>query len=334
MAVVKADAYGHGMVEVARAAQQEKVDWLGVAIAEEGVSLREQGIALPILVFGALNQRGMDAAAQHRLTVTLTSSASVQMAQIAAERTGTSIDAHLKLDTGMNRIGAKTEQEVLDVLEALGNAPEVQLSGAFTHLANADDADQRYTDHQLHRFRELTALLPEGLLLHAAATAAANLRADSHFGMVRLGIGLYGYPPPASKVQLLPSMRFEAEVTFIKDLAAGECVSYGCTFTAPVCMRVATLAVGYGDGYRRALSGKGQVLLHGHRCPILGRVCMDQCMVDVTDVPTVSPGDRAVLIGADGGDEITAAELADLLETIPYEVLLSPTERVPRTYSE
>ncbi len=331
--VVKADAYGHGIIPCSVAAQEEKVDWLGVALAEEGMVVRQAGITLPILVFGALNAEGMDCACEHDLTVPLPDARSVYLAQSAAKKHKKAVDAHIKLDTGMNRIGARTPQEVQDILDALAACPRVKLTGVFTHLANADGEDRAYTDMQLQRFQQLRAPLPQGLLVHMAASGGAMFRPDTHFDMVRVGTALYGYPPEGSPVAFKPCIRISAEITFVKHLQPGESVSYGCTYTANNPIKVATIAVGYGDGYPRALSNKGRVLIHGQSCPIIGRVCMDQFMVDATEVDNVQPGETAVLIGHQGEGFIGANELARTIGTVTYDILLAPGSRIPKRYT-
>lgn len=334
MAVIKADAYGHGIVPFGLAAQQEQVDWLGVALAEEGRVLRQAGVKLPILVLGALNQDGMRIAAEHALTVTVADLGCVQRAQAAAAELGCTLDAHIKLDTGMGRIGANDEDSLRAILIALEGNPQVKLTGCFTHLSDADGPDPAYTDAQLQRFRALSQLLPEGVLRHTAASAATLSRPDAHFDMVRPGICLYGCPPVATDVELRPCMSLLSEVVFVKRVPAGTSIGYGRTHVTNKPTTVATIAAGYGDGYRRAYSAKARVLIGGVSCPILGRVCMDQFMVDASAVDDLKVGDEAVLMGAQGNDSITAEELANYAGTITYEVLLSPTPRVPRSYEE
>lgn len=332
MLVVKADAYGHGIIPVSRLAQLEGVDCLGVAIAEEGMTIREAGINLPVLIFGALNQAGMDAAAAHDLIVALTSAQSVEMAKLAAQRARKPIQVHLKLDTGMNRIGIRREDELLLTLDLLKAAPQVQLCGAFTHFADANNSSSRYTDEQIRRFQAFTKLLPQNITLHASATGGMVFKPVAGFNLVRIGIGVYGYAPKNSPISFEPSLMLAAEVSFVKTVQAGESVGYGCTFTAPKPMKIATLAIGYGDGYPRLMSNRGRVLIAGISCPITGLVCMDQMMVDASGVDSLSPGDEAVLIGSQGEQFIGADEVAELCGTIPYEVLLSITARVPKIY--
>ncbi len=334
MAVVKADAYGHGLIPMARAAAAAGADYLGIAIAEEGVSLRQAGIYLPILIFGALNQDGMLAAARHGLIISVFSPADIQSARQAAIQTGKPLEIHIKIDTGMSRIGLRTQEELQQVLQAIDTCPQLHLTGVYTHFADAQNPDQSYTQMQIDRFKGLLRFLPSGLLVHAAASAAILMRQDTHFGMVRSGIALYGYPPSPLNPGFKPCLSFIAEVTCVKQIGAGESVSYGCTYHAAEPIIVATLAVGYADGYPRALSNKGRVLIRDHACPVIGRVCMDQLMVDASAVPGVQAGDRAVLIGAQGDGFIGAEELAQAIDTIPYEILVLPSQRVPRVYAD
>ncbi len=333
LAVVKADAYGHGLVPIARAAQDAGAAYLGVALAEEGEALREAGIDLPILILGPVNEAGTLAAVKHGLTMTVFRPDQVKMAQQAAVRTGRPALVHVKIDTGMNRIGLKTEQALRDLLETIRGSQGLELTGAFTHFADGDNPDTAFTEGQLSRFTQMIALLPPGLLVHGAASSMLP-REGARFNMVRPGIALYGYPSVPYGEAMLPVMSWEAEITYVKDIAAGEAVGYGVTYYAQEPIRLATLAVGYGDGYPRCLSNKGQVLVGGRRCPVVGRVCMDQMMVDVTGVPEVAPGDQATLLGSQGENSVLADELADLAGTIPYEVLLGISPRVPRIYTE
>jgi len=332
MAIVKADAYGHGLVPVARAAEEAGADWLGVALAEEGAQLRAAGIRLPILILAGSNAGETSLAVENGLTLTIFTPGHLTIAQEAAKRAGRLADAHLKLDTGMNRIGVKDEAALLEMLRLIQGCPDIRLSGGFTHFASADSPDPTQTDRQLARFNRLITLLPPGLLLHTSGTSALLSRPDARFGMVRAGLALYGYAGVDSPVPLVPVLSWMAEITHVKTVAPGETVSYGAIFTATRPTRLATIAAGYGDGLNRLRSNRGTVLIGGRRCPIVGRVCMDQTMADVTDAGPVSPGDPAVLIGRQGGEAITADEIARELGTIPYEVLLQITARVPRDY--
>lgn len=331
MAVVKADAYGHGASQVARAALDAGASWLAVALPSEGRMLRGAGIDAPILVLGAACGEDGAVAAENALTLTVCTPETVRGVSRAAG--SGRVDVHLKLDTGMNRIGARNAEEVQAVLDALRACPNVRLTGAFTHFADADGADMSYTLMQMERFRTLTALLPEGILLHCANSAAIHrLIPEAAFDMVRMGISMYGYPPVKTGLPLKPFMTWRTRVTHVKVISPGDAVSYGCTYRADAPIRVATLACGYGDGYHRACTGKAEVIIHGRRVPVIGRICMDQMMADVSALDDVRPGDTVTLLGRDGDAEITAEDIARWAGTISYEILLGATGRVNRTW--
>ena len=332
MAVVKADAYGHGMVQVAKAALSAGADALAVALVEEGEILRQADICAPILVLGATSPREAQGGVALGLTLTVCDADMVRAVEDACRAQGRTAQVHVKLDTGMGRIGVRDEAELRRVLDALDQAPQVRLTGAFTHFADADGQCDAFTMEQLRRFQALTALLPAGVIRHAANSAAIHRYDAAYLDMVRMGISMYGYPPVPTELPLLPVMRWCTEVTYVKEIRPGDTVSYGCTFRADRPMRVATVAVGYGDGYHRAISGKGAVLIGGKRAPILGRICMDQLMADVTHIPGVQAGDPVVLLGRQGQESISAEELAAWAGTISYEVLLAGTGRVPRVW--
>ena len=333
MAVVKANAYGHGMVESARAFLRGGADHLAVALAEEGVLLRDKGVTCPILVLGPMNEEGFLAAAEHGLIPTLHCPENLPLAEKTAQQYGIHMPVHLKVDTGMSRIGFREEGEWRQALETLLHSVNLDLTGVYTHFADADDQDSAFTQLQLDKFKRFTLGLPATVLRHAAASAATLHLPETHLDMVRVGIALYGYPPVPTPLPLESAMQFITEVTALRTIEQGDFVSYGCTFRADEATRVATLGVGYGDGYPRYLSGKGEVLIRGKRCRVLGRVCMDQTMVNVSNIPDVQVGDKAVLMGAGGAERIGADDLARLTDTITYEVLLSPKERVPKRYT-
>ena len=245
---------------------------------------------------------------------------------------------HIKLDTGMNRIGLRTVEEAQAVAAALKECSHVKVVGIYTHLAAADEPDAEgslnaFSLKQLQRFRELRACFDPSIPAHAANSALTLLEPSNDFDMVRAGIVLYGYPPVPTQLPFRTVMSWRTEVVHVKTIQAGESVGYGCAFTASQEMRVATVAVGYGDGYHRACSHGGMMLIRGKRAPILGRVCMDQTMVDVTDIPEAAVGDEVVLLGRQGDEEIDAEEIARWADTISYEVLLSIAPRVPRLYA-
>ena len=332
LAVVKANAYGHGLVPVAKTALQNGASFLGVAVPEEGRRLRRAGVAAPVLVLGNVSPEGARIAVEDGLIQTAFDVPGVRLLAQAAAEQGKDVQMHLKIDTGMNRIGARTAEEIRAVLDALREVPQVKLTGAFTHFADADNPDDGFSRQQFQRFRELCALLPTGLILHAAASDASLRFPWARLDMVREGIALYGCAEGYDELGLRPAMCLETRIAYIKEIGPGDTVGYGRTFTAREPMRVATLPIGYGDGYPRACSGRASVLVHGARCPLLGRVCMDQLMVDITRVPQARAGDTAVLMGCQDGAEISASELARWAGTISYEILLSPHARVPVIY--
>ena len=332
LAVVKANAYGHGLIPVARTALENGASFLGVATPEEGRRLREAGVDAPILVLGNVSPAGARISVAEGLTQTVFDAPGVRLLADACRALNARVDVHVKIDTGMNRIGARTEDEVRSVLSALADAPAVQLTGAFTHFADADNADDAFSRQQFVRFEALSALLPAGILRHAAASDASLRFPWARLDMVREGIALYGCAEGYDDMDLRPAMQFETRVAYVKTIQPGDTVGYGRAFAAREEMRVATLPVGYGDGYPRSCSGKACVLLHGALCPVLGRVCMDQMMVDVSHVPDVRVGDVAVLMGKQGDGEISAGLLAAWAGTISYEILLSPHARVPVVY--
>ncbi len=332
LAVVKANAYGHGQLRVSETALNAGAKWLGVAIAEEGEYLRENGITAPILVMGGVNERGAEASVRHHLTQTVFDVNSVKHLSEAGRKLGLRPQVHIKLDTGMGRIGVCSKEALAEVLEAIGQAGNIDITGAFTHFANADAEDDSYTEKQLERFKDFSTMLPSGIIRHAAASAALLRYPQTRFDMVRAGIVMYGYAPVESSLSVEPALSWKTEIVYIKTVEAGECISYGCTYRTTEPTVIATLPVGYGDGYHRALSGKAEVLVGGIRCPVLGRVCMDQMMVDVSAVPNVRIGEEAVLLGRQGKETIDAEQLAAWANTISYEILLAATARVPIIY--
>ncbi|MBQ8556273.1 MAG: alanine racemase [Clostridia bacterium] len=332
LAVVKADAYGHGIAQVARNALAAGADWLAVARTGEGAVLRSAGITAPVLVLGAASEEELAEGVRCGLTLALCTPDMAKCLQRHAEREGKTAEVHLKLDTGMGRIGARTEDEVRSILSTLEHCPQVKLTGAFTHFADADGDTPDYTRQQLERFQRLLALLPDGVVRHCANSASIHRYPEAAMDMVRAGISMYGCPPVESGMPLRPVMDWRTAVTFVKKVSTGDKVSYGCTFTADKPMRLATVAIGYGDGYHRAASGSAQVIIRGMRAPVVGRICMDQMMVDVSHISGVQPGDEVILMGAQGGEFISADELASWSNTISYEVLLAATERVHRLW--
>lgn len=333
MAVVKADAYGHGACEVAEAALTAGAEFLAVATVPEGQELRAHGISAPILVLGESTGPEMERAAADGITLAVSTPEDIELAGKAAELMRKPVSVHLKVDTGMGRIGVRTLEERNHVLEAISSTKDVELTGVFTHFADADGTDRAYTDMQIARFHAMTDDLPRNVLRHCANSAAIlRLMPECAFDMVRMGIILYGYPPVPTDADFRMCMEWKSRVMFVKTIAPGESVSYGCTWHAERETRVATIGCGYGDGYHRAASGRAEALIHGIRVPVIGRICMDQMMLDVTEVPDVRTGDSVTLMGRDGKECISAEDIAAWAGTISYEVLLAVTGRVKQTF--
>jgi alanine racemase len=338
MAVVKADAYGHGDAPVARAALEAGATWLGVALVEEGVALREQGIDAPVLV---LSEPPADAAAAvvaADLTPVVYTPAGLEHLAKAVAQAGrdTPLPVHLKVDTGMHRVGC-APGDVPGLADAISAHGELTLAGTCTHLAVADEPEDPYTGEQLARFDAVLAdLEARGLapgIRHAANSAGAIAFPAARYDLVRTGIALYGIAPSpalAGRIALRPALAFKSRVGYVKTLPAGARVSYGLRYTVTAPTRIATVPVGYADGVPRRLGHVGgEVLVGGRRAPIAGTVTMDQILVDVGDAP-VAPGDEVVLIGTQGDEEITAADWAEPLDTIAYEIVCGIGPRVPR----
>ncbi len=339
MAVVKADAYGHGAVPVAKVALSAGARWLGVAIPEEAVPLRAAGVTARILVLGPIAPDQAEVVAAHGLDQCVCDLSEAEALDRAARVCDRLLRVHLKVDTGMGRVGIRP-RELRAVAGKISRLRSVCLAGLMTHFADAEAEEPDFARWQLARFsdtaRDLSTAGIEGQLRHAANSAALLLLPEARLDLVRPGIMLYGCHPrgrqhPPEPV-LRPALRLRTAITQLKEVARGESVSYGRTFVAPRDIRVATLPVGYADGCGRLLSNRGQVLIQGQRVPIIGRVCMDMTMVDVTGLTGVRMGDEAVLIGRQGAEEITADEVAEAQGTISYEILCRIGPRVPRVY--
>ncbi len=345
--VVKADAYGHGSVAVARAALDGGATWLAVALADEGIALRAAGITAPILVLSEPPAPDIEAAVVHGLVPTLYSTPGVHAAADAAQRAGLRVDVHVKVDTGMHRVGADPA-DVVDVVRLVTQRPELRFAALWTHLAVSESRhgdDVAYTELQLARFADVrSALDAAGMAppsMHAANSAAAIAYPSARLDMVRCGIASYGVLPDPDMGEtfathsggeaLAPVLSFKARVSMVRELAAGERPSYGRLRPLPQRSVVATVPVGYADGVaRRFFTDGGTVLIEGRRCPLAGTVTMDQIVVDCGPDADVAVGDEVVLIGAQGDDELSAQYWADVLGTISYEVLCGIGKRVPR----
>ena len=333
-AVVKADAYGHGAVNVSRAAMEAGAALLCVFTVAEAEALREAGIDAPILSLGPLLPGDMARAAAHEITVVVDTPESAERLSIAAVENGKRVSVHINVDSGMQRYGRPPE-EVQALAETTRRQQGLDLEGVFTHFPDATNPDPEATLLALRRFARI-ADATRAPQRHTAASAAAFRFAEGRFDFIRAGIALYGADPAPEAGDtgagaLRPVLSWRSTLLALRDVARGDTVSYGGRWTAPRDSRIGVLGVGYADGLRRALSAGGSVLVRGRRAPIRGAICMDSTLVDLTETPDAEPGDVATLIGDDGDESILAWELARQLETIPYEIFTGITARVPRT---
>ncbi|QNP40796.1 alanine racemase [Lysobacter solisilvae (ex Woo and Kim 2020)] len=337
MAIVKANAYGHGLVPVALHLQAQGVEQLGVAFVEEGIALRQAGVTVPILVLGGIFGPQVAQFITHDLEITVSSLDKLRQAEAAAEAVGRKAVIHLKVDTGMERIGVHSYSAKPFIEAALASRWCV-VKGIYSHLACADDPASPMTLLQLERFLEACAHIERAgapmPIRHLANSGGVLHFPQTHLDMVRPGIVLYGVlPDPAARatVAVKPALSLVSKVVYFKVVKAGNPVSYGATWAPSHDTRVVTVPIGYGDGFPRALSSRGDVLVRGQRYPIVGRICMDQFMVDI-DHDSAWNEDEVVLIGAQGGERITAEAVAQAAGTIPYEILVGLNDRIPREY--
>jgi len=334
MAVVKADGYGHGAVEVSRVALRSGADSLGVALPEEGQLLREAGIEAPILVLGLIQPEEAYKVVNFRLAQTVTSIELLRALDQEGHKASTEVKVHVKVDTGMGRIGVKPE-EAVSFIRKVKSFKSLNLEGLFSHFSSADEKDKASSQRQLQLFDQVIHEVQlAGIELpkkHIANSAAVLDLPESYYDMVRPGIMVYGLYPSrevSHSIELKPAMTLKTRVSAVKVVPPGTPISYGRTFITKKKTMVATLPVGYADGYRRLLSNRGVVLIKRCRAPLIGRVCMDTCMVDVSDVEDVQPGDEVILFG----EEISVDEVAASIGTIVNEVVCAVGERVPRLY--
>ncbi|NLM51980.1 MAG: alanine racemase [Firmicutes bacterium] len=340
MAIVKANGYGHGAVQVARTAVAAGASFLSVGMFEEAVELRENGLQAPILILGFTPKEYAPYLLQYNITPSVFTPAEARAFSEAAVKAGQIMEVHVKVDTGMTRVGCFPCDKADDFIHYVSTLPGIRIAGLYSHFATADQVDLEFAKKQLKRFLALVRRLEQkGIhipLKHIANSAGVIQLPEAQLDLVRIGIGMYGlYPSPEVKkdfLKLRPAMALKAKIIFLKDVPAGVGISYGRTYITKKPAKIATLNVGYGDGYSRLLSNKGQVLVHGRRVPIVGRICMDQTMIDVTDVDNVRAGDEAVLFGCQQGAELHVDEVAGWLGTINYEVITSISRRVPRVY--
>ncbi|HEY0140329.1 MAG TPA: alanine racemase [Thermoanaerobaculia bacterium] len=332
VAVLKANAYGHGAVALAKPLRSEQVAMIATALLEESLELRRAGITLPLLVLGPLTEAQVPMALDAEITIGVPGNEVLE--RIC--RAGRDAAVHLKLDSGMGRMGI-TADELARTIELLRAHPRVHVAAIYSHFASAGDPHDPITDQQRARFTEMLATLREERIeapLHHFANSAATMRKIIEPGhLVRVGLSLYGAEPlDEGESRLEPVMRWRTEIARLKDLPAGHAIGYGATFHTERPSRIATLPVGYADGYDRRFSNRGTVLVRGKRAPVVGRVSMDLVTIDVTDIPDATVGDEVILLGRQGDDELSAEELAAKLGTISYEVLCNVSARVPRVY--
>ncbi|MBQ7266451.1 MAG: alanine racemase [Firmicutes bacterium] len=339
LAIVKADAYGHGALEVARVCLFNGADQLAVATCDEGVALREAGITAPILILGNTVDVQMEKVIKYRLTQTVYDYEISQRISNTAVRMNAKALVHLKVDTGMGRIGVSSDDEGLAEADRIFSLPMLNITGIFTHFATADEKDKTFTKEQYGHFKYMCDNI-EGkhnvhLIKHCANSGSILDTPEYQMDMVRAGIIIYGLYPSnevTHSIALKPAMSVRTQVSYVKELDENISVGYGRTYFTNKKTKVATIPIGYADGYPRALSNKGKVIINGQYAPIIGNVCMDQAMIDVTHIPDVKTGDTVTVLGKDGGLEITAEELAALQGTINYEVVCNFSKRVPRAY--
>ncbi len=338
MGIVKADAYGHGDYEVSRVLLNHGVEMLGIAILEEGVHLRDKGIQAPLLLLGGIFEDQIDAVIQHNITPTVYDPNLAKAISKKAQRHKKVVAVHVYVDTGMGSIGVKYDKAI-EFVRSLQGMKNLSVDGIYTHCACSDDKESEFTNLQIRRFRDVLSALDAiqlGIpLRHMANSGAIIGYPDAHFTMVRPGLSLYGLYPSekvSGDIGIRPVMSFKTRVIHIKDMEQGDVVGYGGTHRITKPTRVATLPFGYNDGYNRLLSGQGRIIIRGTEASIIGRVCMDQCFVDVSHIKNISVGDEVVVFGSQGQETISIESVAKQLNTIPYEITCAVSKRVPRIY--
>lgn len=342
IAIVKADAYGHGAIDVAPVLLENGADKLGVAVITEALELRECGIEAPILILGYTPLDFAEDLIRKNIEQTVYSLEYAMGLSEIALKEGKEMNIHIAVDTGMGRLGFLTNEEGLDNIEKINNLKNINIKGIFTHFATADETDKEYTITQMNKFKEFNKNLEKrGIEIkekHLSNSAAILDVEESYFDAVRPGIIMYGYYPSnevnKQKINLKPALTLKSNIVHVKALPKGEYISYGREFRTERESIIATLPIGYADGYTRALYKEGKVIINGKSAPIVGRICMDQCMVDVTEIDSVKVEDEVILIGEDENIKFDADDIAKLLNTINYEVLCVIGKRIPRVYKK
>lgn len=338
MAVVKADAYGHGSTEVAKRLAH-KADYFAVATLSEGVELRDEGINNPILILGYTSPLEYAQLLSNEIIPTIYNSGEAVLLNSVAQLHGKKATVHIAVDTGMSRIGFKDDSTGIEAVKEISGLENIEIEGIFSHYATADMEDKSFATVQTERFDSFVAALEkEGISipLKHMCNSAGTIDLKKHYGMVRLGIALYGIYPSdevdRSQVELTPAMEVFSHVIHVKEIEAGTGVGYGQIYTATEKRKIATVAIGYADGFNRCLTDGGYILINGRRAPLVGKVCMDQIMVDVTDIDGISVGDKAVILGRSGDEEITADDFGSMANSFAYEVICTFMPRIKRVY--
>lgn len=342
MAVIKADGYGHGAVPIAKTLVDNGADRLGVAVIEEGIVLRKSGIEVPILILGYTSEHQYGYLVQYEITQTVFKYPMAEAISKIAMGLNKNAKIHIKLDTGMTRIGFAPTLENAELIKKITELPNIEVEGIFSHFARADEGDQTVSREQLNRFNEFIQLLEsKGVnipIKHMSNSAAIIDFKEARFNVVRPGLILYGLYPSdevdKEKIKLQPSLELKSHVIYVKEVPENTSVGYGGTYITSKKMKIATIPVGYGDGYPRTLSSRGRVLINGQYAPIIGRICMDQFMVDVTELQGKIDGAEVVLIGKQGDNHIPVEEIAELSNTINYEIICGLGKRIPRVYTQ
>lgn len=334
---IKANAYGHGLCPIAKAAQEERVDYLAVAHLKEAIALRKEAISLPILVLGAIHEDQIADLLEWNVEISLSSKFKAELVAQKCREMGKKCRVHVEIDTGMQRTGVRPET-AFSLLSYLKNIPHFEIAGIYSHLAKGEIPEDPTTLKQIETFRHLADSLmmqENSPLFHLANSQGVALFPSSYFNMVRPSLLTFGYLPSHTPQQLLsisPFFSLKSKISYFKVVEKGEGISYGHSYITSQRTRIVTIPIGYGDGYRRALSNKGSVLIRGKKFPIVGTICMDQLMVDIGNSEAYV-GDEVVLIGKQDKEEISLTEIAKLCDTIPYEVLCFFNERIPRVYT-
>ncbi len=335
MAVVKANAYGHGARAISELLAKNGVKWFGVSMPEEAFEIMD--LCENVFILGPVCEDAFYECVMNEISFPIFTRQHLKYAKIAAEKAEKKAKVHIKIDTGMNRVGLKTHSELRQLLENMDE--NILIEGIFTHFANSDAEDLSFAKSQLEAFEGFLSIVREygfDPIVHAANSGAIARIKDAHFDLMRLGVSLYGYHPEPclGEVRLKPAMSLVSTISHVKNVKIGESISYSRDYFADKTQIIATAPIGYADGYKRLNAGKAHVLVRGKKCPLRGRVCMDQIMFDVSEIPNVKVGEQVTLMGSQGSENITADELAEYAQTINYEILTSISARMPLVYEE